>query len=107
MPSLMFDHEEADIRIFLHVNDALDEYEKKVIKDVFVLAFSYPHSISSEIYLSIGTSINPKEVNATAVSQTMTLRCCSALLGYHVFSSCHSASAFRYKGKAKWFDLMF
>ena len=78
---------------------------KKVIrspdKDVLVLAFSYSHSILSEIHLSIVTSINPKEVNATAVSQTMTLRCCSALPGYHVFSGCDSVSAFRYKGNAK------
>ena len=64
-------------------------------------AISCPHSISSEIHLSIVTSINAKEVNATAVSQTMTLRCCSALPGYHVFSGCDSVSAFRYKGNAK------
>ena len=100
---LRADHEEADTRIVLHVNDALKQgYDRIIIQcrdtDVLVMMVSLLHNSSSEIWMKAGTIKKPRNIAIHKIS-TLTKEIRDNLCSFHAITGCDSTSQFSGKGK--------
>ena len=98
------DHEEADSRMILHVDDILITARSVVVRtvdtDVLVLAIaaSARHK-NKEIWVSFGTGSNKKIFSAHDIKEAIGTVKAVALPVFHAFTGCDTVSAFRSIGK--------
>ena len=102
-------HEEADTRIVVHVQHAL-EHGEKMIKvrtadsDVIVILIGVYFDLvliqpSAEIWVAFGTGKNFRFYSIKAISTCIGEQNARALPVFHAWSGCDTTSAFRGKGK--------
>ena len=98
------DHEEADSRMILHVDDILITARSVVVRtvdtDVLVLAIaaSTRHK-NKEIWVSFGTGSNKKILSAHDIKEAIGTVKAVALPVFHAITGCDTVSAFRSIGK--------
>jgi hypothetical protein len=99
------DHEEADIRIFLHLKHAADHGHteaciRTVDSDVVVLAIHHFKELQlSSLWISFGTGKNRRLIPIHDVCSNLGEDRSNALLFLHAFSGCDVTSSFRGIGK--------
>lgn len=99
---LMSTQEEADTRLILHAYDAKQQgFEKIVIisRDTDVLVLAIHHNLGSNIWISCGTSKQPKFLPVHEIRNNMQGDVVSALPLYHAVTGCDSTSQFYGLGK--------
>ena len=106
-------HEEADTRIMLHVQDAVNHgYNKIAIRtvdtDVLVLAVATLVQLSSptqpELWLAFGTGGSLWYIAAHTICINLGPRVSRALPVFHAFTGCDTVSCFSGKGKKTAFE---
>ena len=101
--------EEADSRLFLHVDDAVNSGYKSIMirtkdMDVVVLAVVMSIRRNIQIYVSFGTGNNHKYYDATDLGRKLGTERCRALLLFHSYSGCDTTSYFRGQGKKSFWN---
>ena len=104
-------HEEADTRMLLHAAHAADHGAPAVVikspdSDVATIAMSVSHQIDAQLIFRTGTQQRTRYLDLTGIGRRLGQDVCSALPGYHAFSSCDSVSAFTGRGKVAGFKLL-
>ena len=100
-------HEEADMRMFVHANDAItqDNFRSVLIRsvdtDVVVLAANAAYRFNVEIFVAFGTGNSFRCIEAHQLAQKLGPEKCIAilLLTFHSFTGCDTTSFFSGKGK--------
>ena len=97
-------HEEADIRMFLHANNASQNEPQTVVivsEDTYVmiLCVGYCKKINCFLYQKCGTQNQTRYMNISNLAQLLGDNLCDALAGIHAFTGCDSVSAFAGQGK--------
>ncbi|KAG1707491.1 Degenerin del-1 [Nymphon striatum] len=103
------DHEEADTRILIHLQDALQHgattcLVRTVDTDVIVILigkFYYLLTIcpSAEIWVAFGTGKDFRYININAVAQALGIEMSTSLPIFHSFTGCDTVSSFYGRGK--------
>ncbi|KAG1704380.1 Zinc finger protein 91 [Nymphon striatum] len=103
------DHEEADTRILIHLQDALQHgattcLVRTVDTDVIVILigkFYYLLTIcpSAEIWVAFGTGKDFRYININAVAQALGIEISTSLPIFHSFTGCDTVSSFYGRGK--------
>ena len=99
--------EEADSRIFLHADDAVEAGSSSIIirtndTDVVVLAVVYAAKTKVQVYVSMGTSENNRRyIDASEIAEKLGSEKCRALLLFHSYTGCDTTSFFRNFGKKR------
>ena len=96
--------EEADSRMFLHINDAAKYgHTSYMIRtkdtDVVVLAVAHASKNNQQIYISFGTGPSHKYIDASDIGSKLGPEKCRALMLFHAYTGCDTTSYFRSKGK--------
>ena len=113
-------HEEADTRMALHVQDANNNFEHVLVAspdtDVFIILLSISSVLNSNMYFLTGVKDSRRIIDVTQVGNNMmdTLnpkgvdreQLMKSLIGFHSFTGCDTISAFAGKGKVKPLKLM-
>ena len=92
--------EEADSRIFLHVEDAVKSGSSSITirtndTDVVVLAAAYASKRKVQIYVSMGIGENNlRYIDATELAEKIGTEKCRALLLFHSYTGCDTTSFF-------------
>ncbi|KAG1688828.1 Hepatic leukemia factor [Nymphon striatum] len=104
-----YDHEEADTRILIHLQDALQHgattcLVRTVDTDVIVILigkFYYLLTIcpSAEIWVAFGTGKDFRYININAVAQALGIEISTSLPIFHSFTGCDTVSSFYGRGK--------
>ena len=106
-------HEEADTRIMLHVQDAINHgYTRIAIRtvdtDVLVLAVAALSHLSGpaklELWVTFGTGANLRYIAAHKICNRLGPRVSKALPFFHAFTGCDTVSYFAGKGKKTAFE---
>ena len=98
-------HEEANTRMFVHVNDAItqDNFRSVLIhsidKDVVVLAVNAAYRFNVEIFVAFGTGNSFCCIEAHQLAQKLGPEKCVAILLFHSFTGCDTTSFFSGWGK--------
>lgn len=85
IPHLGCNHPEADTRICLHLIDASRSFEKGdlVVRatdtDILVIILHHSDQISLTVWMDIGTSVNRRYVNLSAIAGEIGRKLCMAL----------------------------
>ena len=104
-------HEEADTRLFVHVNDAVSNGHRKVMiiandADVVVIALSIFHSIDvDELWIEYGTGTSRRWLPIHTYAMSLGEELCRALLFWFVFTGCDTVSSFCGRGKKTAWDI--
>ena len=104
-------HEEADTRLFVHVNDAVSNGYRKVMiiandADVVVIALSIFHSIDvDELWIEYGTGTSRRWLPIHTYAMSLGEELCRALLFWFVFTGCDTVSSFCGRGKKTAWDI--
>ena len=103
--------EEADTRMFLHVNHISDNgFSKLIVKsadtDVEMLAIYFQNFIAAHCYILRGTKNKTLFIDIKAISDSLGPERCKVLPGLHALMGCDSTSAFVGKGKQAAFKIM-
>ena len=99
--------EEADGRIFLHVQNMVKLDLQKVMvvsvdSDVVVLAVSVFHEVDmDELWVSYGTGINKKYIPVHEIAASLGPFKARVLPLFHSLTGCDTTSGFKYKGEKK------
>ena len=99
------DHEEADTRIFLHVQDASKEGNRRVLvrtvdTDVVVLAVSLFNTLDiDKLWVAYGVGKHFKYIAAHEVAASLGPKIASCLPIFHALTGCDTVSFFHGKGK--------
>ncbi len=102
--------EEADGRIFLHVQNMVKLDLQKVMvvsvdSDVVVLAVSVFHEVDmDELWVSYGTGINKKYIPVHEIAASLGPFKARVLPLFHSLTGCDTTSGFKYKGKKSAWD---
>ena len=97
--------EEADERMFVHVQHAAALYPRILIKtvdsDVVVIALSAFHRIHGlrELWLEFGVGKHLKYIPVHEIAVSLGRQTSNALLFFHAFSGCDTTSSLKGKGK--------
>ena len=97
--------EEADTRIFLHVNDIVNEGHSKISirtvdTDVLILAVTVSQSLNMiELWVAFGTGKHFRFIAAHEIANTLGPNRCTALPLFHAFTGCDTVSFFSGRGK--------
>jgi hypothetical protein len=103
-------HEEADTRILLHLDDAVNEgYTKVSIRtvdtDVVVLAVTAAQQLNiAELWVAFGTGKNFRHLAAHEMAKALGPDRCIALPMFHAFTGCDTVSSFGGRGKKTAWD---
>lgn len=98
-------HEEADTRIFVHVNDAVKNGFKKIAirtvdTDVVVLAVRMASLLNiPELWIAFGTGKHLRYLSAHDIASALGSEKCKGLTFFHAFTGCDIVSSFSGKGK--------
>ena len=98
-------HEEADTRMFVHVNDAITKDNCRSVlicsvdTDVVVLAVNAAYRFNVEIFVSFGTGNSFGCIKAHPLAQKLGPEKCVATLLFHGFTGCDTTSFFSGTGK--------
>ena len=98
-------HEEADTRIFLHLQDAVQQgYSKVSIRtvdtDVVVLAIASANRLNiSELWIAFGVGKSFRFIAAHEIAKVLGPDRCVALPMFHAFTGCDTVSCFGGRGK--------
>ncbi|XP_052127934.1 uncharacterized protein LOC127750379 [Frankliniella occidentalis] len=101
--------EEADGRLFLHVQDMVQHGAKCVLircsdTDIVVIAISYYHHLHKlglkELWVQYSVGTSKRFISAHSIAQKLGDDRACALRGFHAFTGCDSVSFFNGKGKA-------
>lgn len=98
-------HEEADTRIFLHLEDVVKAgYSKVVIRtvdtDVLVLAVKAVRCVDiTELWVAFGVGDSFRYLAAHEIAQALSPNQCMALPMFHAFTGCDTISFFYGRGK--------
>ncbi|KAK3731849.1 hypothetical protein QZH41_020219, partial [Actinostola sp. cb2023] len=101
-------HEEADTRMMLHVQDAVQHgYEKIMLRtvdtDVLILAVAVLSQLSEharpELWLAFGTGNHLRYIAAHEISSSLGPQTSKALPVFHAFTGCDTVSCFGGRGK--------
>lgn len=98
-------HEEADTRILLHLQDAVQQgYSKVSIRtvdtDVVVLAIASANRLNiSELWIAFGVGKNFRFIAAHEIAKALGSDRCVALPMFHAFTGCDTVSCFGGRGK--------
>ena len=97
--------EEADERIFLHVQRAAKTYESVLVKtidsDIVVIAlYAYQHIQNlNELWIEFGVGKSLQFIPIHEISNGLGPSVCNAYLFFHSFSGCDTTSSFSGRGK--------
>ena len=101
MSDLACDHQAADTRLFLHVQQAAHFFPNVLIvspdTDVFGLAISNVYTLACDIIIQMMGNW----FNISLIKRVFSKEVCGALLGLHCFTGCDTVSSFRGKGKKR------
>ena len=108
-------HEEADMRILVHVKDALDKGARSVLvrtvdTDVLVILIAKFHTLSSiwpglSFWVAFGMGKNFQLLSVNTICEYLGEQKCRALPFFHAFTGCDTTSAFLGRGKkSAWED---
>ena len=104
-------HEEADTRIFLHIDDITKQGHtsvmiKTVDTDVVVLAVALFNEIPNiqQLFIAFGTGKNFRTIEIHSLVQSLGPLKSRALLGFHAFTGCDTVSSFNGRGKKSCWD---
>ena len=101
-------HEEADTRMLLHVQDALQQGHKKTLlrtvdTDVLVLAEAFLQQVTEgehlDLWAAFGTGNNFRHIVAHEIATKLGQEVSKALPVFHAFTSCDTVPCFRGRGK--------
>ena len=98
-------HEEANTKMFVHVNDAItqDNFRLVLIRsvdtDVVVLAVNAAYRFNVEIFVAFGTGNSFTGIKAHQLTQKLGPEKCVAILLFHSFTGCGTTSFFSGRGK--------
>ncbi len=97
-------HEEADTRMVIHAVDASHQgYDRLVIQsrdtDVLVLLIHHKHRFPAEVWMSAGTSKNPRFIPINNVVESLAPDIAVALPAYHAITGSDTTSQFSGHGK--------
>ena len=98
-------HEEADTRMFVHVNDVMtkDNFRSVLIRsvhtDVVALAVNAAYRLNVEISVAFGTGNSFRCIEAHQLAQKLGPENCVAILLFHGFTGCDTTSFFSGRGK--------
>ncbi|KAG0723068.1 hypothetical protein GWK47_043326 [Chionoecetes opilio] len=98
-------HEEADTRILLHLQDAVQQgYSKVSIRtvdtDVVVLAIASANRLNiSELWIAFGAGKSFRFIAAHEIAKALGPDRCVALPMFHAFTGCDTVSCFGVRGK--------
>ena len=103
--------QEAETRMFLHVNHISDNGFSKLIvesadTDVEMLAIYFQNFIAAHYYILRGTKNKTRFIDIKEISGSLGPERCKALPGLHALMGCESKSAFVGKGKQAAFKIM-
>eukprot|EP00058_Branchiostoma_floridae_P009808 XP_002595296.1 hypothetical protein BRAFLDRAFT_128105 [Branchiostoma floridae] len=103
---LYSDHEEADTRILLHVQDAARECRRIVVNspdtDVAVLCTSFCSELGcDELWFRTGVKDKARYIPVHSLSQSLGPQLCQALPAFHAITGCDSTGSFHGIGKKK------
>lgn len=103
-------HEEADTRILLHLQDAIQQgYSKALIctvdTDVVVLAIASVNRLNiSELWITFGAGKNFRFIAAHKIAKALGPDRCVALPMFHAFTGCDTVSCFGDRSKKTAWD---
>ena len=101
-------HEEADTRMLLHVQDALQQGHKKILlrtvdTDVLVLAVAFLQQVTDlehlDLWVAFGTGNNFRYIAAHEIATKLGPEVSKALPVFHAFAGCDTVSCFGGRGK--------
>lgn len=105
------DHEEADSRICIHVQDALQKGARKILvrtvdTDVIVIlvgVYFHLHDVypDTDIWVGLGTGKHYRYYSINSICQNLGKPKSRALPFFHAFTGCDTTSQFFGKGKKK------
>lgn len=104
-------HEEADTRMFVHVQDAFNRGHRRMMlrtvdTDVVVLAVSTAAIlVSAEIWIAFGTGNNMRYISAHDIATALGDEKAQGLPMLHAFTGCDTVSSFAGRGKKTAFDI--
>ena len=111
--SLFSSQDEADTRIWLHVNDASVRYGTKTViiwspdTDVLVLGVHFFREIDIEkLCFKTGTIRNTRYIPVHMIVDNLGESLSRLILPFHAFTGCDSTSCFKWKGKKKGLELI-
>ena len=120
--SLSTSQEEADTRMFLHVQYALNHLQGNIIinspdTDVFIISLMVSEKINANINLKTSNKYKIRIINVSKIKESLKdksddvvsvgLECFTrGLVSLHVFTGCDTVSAFAGLGKSKAFKIM-
>ena len=88
--------EEADERMFVHVQHAAALYPRVVV--IALSAFHRIHGLR-ELWLEFGVGKHLKYIPVHEIAVSLGRQTCNALLFFHAFSGCDTTSSLKGKGK--------
>ena len=103
-------HEEADTRMFLHLEDAVQQGHDKVSirtvdTDVVVLAITSAQRLNiSELWIAFGAGKSFRFIPAHEIARALGPDRCVALPMFHAFTGCDTVSSFGGRGKRTAWD---
>lgn len=104
------DHEEADTRIFFHLNKCSQNSKiliKSVDNDVLIICLGNMEKFEGhEIWMTRRHNNELGYINCTDLAQKLGLSVCQALPGFHAFTGSDYTAAFVRKGKIKPYNLL-
>ena len=108
-------HEEADIRVLVHLLHALQTASMGKVHtgdtDVVVILLSNFHHIiaqnsSAEIWISFKTGKTTRMISLNIIATNLGTTTCRAMAIFHAFTGSDSTSSFKFKGKRYCCNLM-
>ena len=88
--TLSCDHEEADTRMLLHANHALQSHGSVVIKspdtDLFIIMLSFCHILQCELFFETGVKEKTRIIDVKCVQQQIGEEESKALIGFHAYT---------------------
>lgn len=103
-------HEEADTRIFFHLNKCSPQQKiliKSLDTDVLIICLGNIHKFKEqEVWITTKTNNEINYVNCTQLAEKLGSSVCRALPGFHAFTGCDYTAAFVRKGKIKAYNLL-
>ena len=101
-------HEEADTRMLLHVQDAVQQGHKKILlrtvdTDVLVLTVAVLYQLREheqlDLWVAFGTGTHLRYIAAHEISRKLGSQVSKALPVFHAFTGCDTVSSFGGRGK--------
>ena len=105
--------DEADTRLWLHVNDAAERFGTKTAiiwapdTDVLVIGIHFFNDIEIQnIWFKTGTKKNIRYIPIHMIVNNLGQNLCRLILPFHAFTGCDSTIFFKWKGKKKGLELL-